>query len=119
MLANLKKTVKTDRKIILIGKNGQAEAQLVDLSLKEAGVISKRGAKEGTELELMFEIPALEDFITLSIKATVIHRHNSEDSIYLKLTFDPLSSTEQAALSDFIGYKQRLSAMGKKHISIN
>jgi hypothetical protein len=108
------KMVKTDRKIILIGKNGQTEAQLIDLCLTEAGVISQRGAKEGTQLELVFEIPALEDFITLHIKATVSHRHNSKDSIYLKLTFNSLSSIDKAALSDFLGYRQRLIEMGKK-----
>ncbi|MDA3808240.1 MAG: PilZ domain-containing protein [Thiomicrorhabdus sp.] len=105
--------VKTNRKIILIGKNGQAEGQLVDLSLTEAGVLTKRGAQEGTDLELVFEVPALEDFITLHINATVIHRHNSENLIYLKLSFARLNEFDSLALADFVDYKTRLLQLGQ------
>ena len=109
--------VRTDRKITLIGRNGQAEGQLVDLSLEQAGVISQRGAKEGTELELVFEIPALDTFVTLHIKATVSHRHNSENSIYLKLKFDNLSYDDNKALTDFLDYKNRLLKLGQQKYS--
>ncbi len=105
--------VKTDRKITLIGQNGQAEGQLVDLSLIEAGVLTKRGAREGTHLELVFEVPALKEFITLHINATVIHRHNSENAIYLKLSFLPLNESDSLALADFVDYKTRLLELGQ------
>ncbi|BCN92647.1 hypothetical protein THMIRHAM_04320 [Thiomicrorhabdus immobilis] len=108
---------KTDRKALLIGKNASAEATLVDLSLFEAGVITPRGAKEGTELKLEFEIPALGEFTTLSINTSVTHRHNTEDKIYLKLEFASLSHFEQEALEDFFAYKKRLIDMGKRHHS--
>lgn len=105
---------KTDRKAVLIGKNATAEAILIDLSMHEAGVITPRGAKEGTELELEFEIPALGEFTVLRLTTKVIHRHNAEDDIYLKLQFTELSTYEESVLSDFLDYKQRLHEMGKK-----
>ncbi len=111
---NMNQTIKTDRRITLIGKNGQAVGRLVDLSLKEAGITTPRGARVGTELELVFELPALEQFITLRIKSTVTHRHNSSDSIYLKFRFGELSKIDAAALEDFVGYKLRLLAVGRK-----
>ncbi|WP_040726210.1 PilZ domain-containing protein [Thiomicrorhabdus sp. Kp2] len=104
---------KTNRKALLIGKNGSVEAILTELSLKGAGVRASRGAKEGTELELEFEIPSLGEFTTLCVKTTVTHRHNSEDEIYLKLLFEELSHFEQAAIKDFLEYKERLIQMGK------
>lgn len=110
----INQVVRTNRKITLIGKNGQAEGQLVDLSLTEAGVLTKRGAREGTDLELVFELPALEDFITLHINATVTHRHSSENEIYLKLSFAPLKEMEDLALADFIDYKNRLLKFGQR-----
>ncbi|MDX1353240.1 MAG: PilZ domain-containing protein [Thiomicrorhabdus sp.] len=105
---------KTDRKAILIGKNGSVEAHLTDLSLKGAGVKTSRGAKEGTDLELEFEIPALGEFTTLCVKTVVTHRHNSEDDIYLKLRFTELTSFEESAINDFLEYKERLIQMGKR-----
>ncbi len=110
---SINQVVRTDRKITLIGKNGQAEGQLVDLSLTEAGVLTKRGAREGTDLELVFELPALEDFITLHINATVTHRHSSENEIYLKLSFAHLNEIEGLALADFVDYKIRLLKLGQ------
>ena len=108
---------KTNRKAKLIGKNGSVEAQLLELSIEEAGVRTPRGAKEGTELELEFEIPALGDFTTLCVKTVVTSRHNSEDEIYLKLAFVELSSFEQSVIQDFLDYKKRLIKMGKLHRS--
>jgi len=105
---------KTERKAMLIGKNATAEAILIDLSIHEAGVITPRGAKEGTELELEFEVPALGEFTVLNLKTKVIHRHNSEDDIYLKLEFIALTAYENSIISDFLDYKQRLLEMGKK-----
>jgi len=86
---------KTDRKAILIGKNAKAEAILIDLSMNEAGVITPRGAREGTQLELEFEVPALGEFTVLRLTTKVIHRHNSEDDIYLKLEFTGLRTHEE------------------------
>jgi len=106
--------VKTNRKVMLVGKNGQAEATLVDLSTHHAGVVSQRGAKVGTELELIFEIPALETFVTLSLHAIVTHKHIAKDSTYLKFAFTNNSQHDHAALEDFIAYKQRLIQMGKQ-----
>jgi len=108
---------KTNRKAKLIGKNGSAEAQLVELSIGEAGVRTPRGAKKGTELELEFEIPALGDFTTLCINTVVTSRHNSEDEIFLKLHFLKLNAFEQSAIQDFLEYKKRLIKMGKLHHS--
>ena len=105
---------KTDRKAVLIGKNAKAEAILIDLSMNKAGVITTRGAKEGTQLELEFEVPAFGEFTILRLKTRVIHRHNSEDDIYLKLEFTGLTTYEESVLSDFLEYKQRLHEMGKK-----
>lgn len=109
-----KLSYKTDRKAVLIGKNAKAEAILIDLSMNKAGVITPRGAKEGTELELEFEVPAFGEFTVLRLTTKVIHRHNSEDDIYLKLEFVGLSTHEESVLSDFLDYKQRLRDMGKK-----
>ncbi|WP_029406824.1 PilZ domain-containing protein [Thiomicrorhabdus sp. Milos-T2] len=105
---------KTERKALLIGKNATAEATLVDLSIHEAGVITPRGAKEGTELKLQFEIPTQEEFTTLTLNTIVTDRHNAEDKIYLKLEFEPLNSADKNALKQFFDYKQRLINMGKR-----
>jgi len=105
---------KTNRKAKLIGKNASADAILVDISMNEAGVTTPRGAKVGTELGLEFEIPAFDEFTTLTVQTKVTHRHNSEDEIYLKLQFTDLTAFEYDAISDFLAYKQRLIDMGKK-----
>lgn len=105
---------KTNRKALLIGKNASTEAILQDISITEAGVLTPRGAKPGTELELEFEIPALGEFTTLRLKTIVSHRHNIEDEIYLKLEFEELSDFDYEALSDFLAYKQRLIDMGRR-----
>jgi len=106
---------KTHRKAILIGKNASIDAILQDISIAEAGITTPRGAKEGTELELEFEIPALGEFTTLKLQTVVTHRHNIEDELYLKLQFQNMSDYEYEVLSDFIAYKQRLIDMGKTH----
>ncbi|NPA71426.1 MAG: PilZ domain-containing protein [Gammaproteobacteria bacterium] len=113
-LENADKPVKTNRKIILSGKNGQAHALLVDLSAQHAGVISQRGAKEGTELELIFEIPAFKQFVTLALSAVVSHRHRAKEGVYLKFSFTRNTPEEQAALEDFLAYKHRLLEMGRQ-----
>lgn len=105
---------KTNRKATLIGKNGSVEGVLAELSIDGAGVRANRGAKEGTELELEFEIPALGEFTTLCVKTVVTDRHNSEDDIYLRLHFESLTSFEHAAIKDFLEYKARLIQMGKR-----
>ncbi|WP_321275925.1 PilZ domain-containing protein [Thiomicrorhabdus indica] len=106
--------VKTDRRVTLIGKNGQAKAQMVDISTDGAGVLTPRGAKVGTELELVFEIPTAEYFQTLKILGTVTHRHHTEQGIYLELTFDDLSFQEERYIREFVDYKNRLHSMGKR-----
>jgi len=103
---------KTNRKAKLIGKNGSADVQLAELSIKEAGVRTLRGAKEGTELELEFEIPAFGEFTKLCVATTVTQRHHSEDNIFLKLQFIHLSDFEFSAINDFLEYKARLIKMG-------
>ena len=112
MLTN--QSFQTERKALLIGKNAQVDAILKDISIKNAGVITPRGAREGTELELEFELPAMGEFITLSIATEVVHRHNVNDDIYLKLKFKPLSTSQHNAIQDFLNYKQRLRDLGKK-----
>lgn len=106
--------VKTDRRVTLIGKNGEAKAQLVDIDIEGAGVLSPRGAKVGTELELVFEIPTAVYFQTLRILARVTHRHHTEDGIYLDMEFDHLSAQDERYIREFIDYKNRLHTMGKK-----
>lgn len=106
--------VKTDRKVIVRGRNGQAEGQLVDLSPSGVGVIVNRGAREGTELEVEFELPALGYFRTFQLHGKVTHRHNSHDQVYLTIAFDKLNDEDLAGLEDFIEYKNRLSRLNKK-----
>ncbi|WP_319380197.1 PilZ domain-containing protein [Thiomicrorhabdus sp.] len=106
--------IKTDRKALLIGKNGHAQGKLVELSANEAGIIATRGAQPGTELELVFEIPAHQRFVTLKVLTTVTHRHNTNHGTYLKLDFKNLSAENEAAIQDFLDYKNRLKELGKK-----
>jgi hypothetical protein len=113
----IKTHVQTDRPITLHGRNGHAHGHLVDLSTKGIGVLSDRGAKEGTELQAEFEIPALGRFVTLRPVGKVIHRHNSGDYIYLTIRFDGLSDEEKEAIEDFIDFKTRLSQLGKSKLS--
>jgi len=103
---------KTSRKAKLIGKNGSVDVELAELSNKDAGVRTLRGAKEGTELELEFEIPAFGEFTKLCIKTVVTQRHHSEGDIFLTLQFNPLSEFESSAINDFLEYKARLIKMG-------
>ena len=110
-----KQSYRTERKIILVGKNASVDAVLKDLSINEAGVVTPRGAREGTELELQMELPAASgDFVNLSIDTIVTHRHNVEDDIYLKLHFSYLTEEQHQVISDFLAYKQRLIDMGKR-----
>ncbi|MBD3755472.1 MAG: PilZ domain-containing protein [Gammaproteobacteria bacterium] len=115
--AQLDSRVKTSRKVIVHGRNGQAEGELVDLSLKGVGVIVNRGAREGTELEAEFELPALGTFRVFHLLGKVTHRHNTGDQVYLTITFHKLNDEDQAALEDFIDYKNRLSRLNKKEYS--
>jgi len=103
---------KTNRKAKLIGKNGSVDVQLAELSIKEAGIRTLRGAKEGTELELEFEIPAFGEFTKLCIATVVTQRHYSEDNIFLRLQFSNLTDFEYSAINDFLEYKARLIKMG-------
>lgn len=107
-------SVKTDRTVTLIGKNGQANAVLADLSVENAGVQSPRGARVGTELELVFEIPTSEYFRTLRIYGKVTHRHNNDKGAYLKLHFQNITPTQRQYILEFIEYKQRLAKMSQK-----
>lgn len=106
--------VKTDRRVTLIGKNGEAKATLVDIDIDGAGILTPRGARVGTELELVFEIPTAEYFQTLNILATVIHRHHTDHGIYLDMEFNDLSLQEERYIREFVDYKNRLISMGKK-----
>lgn len=110
----IRQSFPTQRKASLIGKNAKVSAVLKELSLNHAAVISPRGAPLGTELELIFEIPASDQFITLSIVTNVIHKHNSGDDIYLKLEFENLSFKAREALKKYLDYKQRLRDFSKK-----
>ncbi|MBN2647984.1 MAG: PilZ domain-containing protein [Thiotrichales bacterium] len=106
--------VKTERSVTLIGKNGQAQGILADLSTESAGVQSPRGAQVGTELELVFEIPTAEYFRELRILGKVTHRHNTSLGAYLKLQFEAISPLQRQYINEFIAYKQRLAELGKK-----
>ena len=106
--------VKTNRKVTLIGKNGSAQATLVDLSLDGAGILSPRGARVGTELELIFEIPTSEYFRTLNILATVTHRHHTDEGNYMEMRFDDLENRQEQYIREFIDYKNRLLSLGQK-----
>lgn len=110
--------VETDRPILLIGQNGQAQGQLVNLSRGGVGVLTPRGAREGTELKLEFEIPAFGVFTPLSLFGKVMHRHNASDQIYLGIVFDHPTTEEIEAIDDFIAYKERLKEMGKRRHSV-
>ncbi|QCU89492.1 PilZ domain-containing protein [Thiomicrorhabdus sediminis] len=108
-----KNKYQTSRKATLIGQNASTEVILADLSSHHAGVLSPMGAREGTELELVFEIPAKQEFRTLKVMATVIHRHNSSEGIYLKLEFINLDLEQYEFITDFLDYKQRLLDMNE------
>ncbi|MDG6774796.1 PilZ domain-containing protein [Thiomicrorhabdus sp. ZW0627] len=116
MDSEIKNSVKTDRKITLYGRNGQAQAQLVDLSPNWIGVLTARGARIGTELEVEFELPAFEHFMLLTMVGKVTHRHNAGDKIYLAIEFNNPSQSDQAAIEDYINYKHRLSTLGQRII---
>lgn len=105
--------VPTDRPILLIGRNGQSHAKMVNLSIAGVGVLSERGAKEGTELKLEFEIPAFGEFTPMKLVGKVAHRHNASNQIYLGIVFDHPSAQDIAAIEDFIAYKERLKQLGK------
>jgi len=108
------KNYRTERKVTLVGKNASVEATLKDLSINSAGVITPRGAAEGTELELLLEIPAFGEFTKLTINSVVSHRHNVENEFYLKLEFVNLVDSQLNAIEDFLDYKQRLIDLGQK-----
>lgn len=108
------KVFATQRKAVLVGKNATVDAILSDISLREAGVLTPRGAAKGTELELRFELPAHGQFIDLAIQTEVTHRHNVEDQIYLKLEFQHLTAEQLKVIKAFLEYKQRLRDSGKK-----
>jgi len=107
-------SIKMDRKATLIGKNAQIECNLVEISNAYAAVVSPRGAKPGTELLLVFEIPALGFFTTLRIDTEVAVRQDTNSSVYLKLKFKNLKPHDIEAIDDFIAYKNRLKEMGTK-----
>ena len=107
--------VKTDRVATLIGKNGQAHAHMVMLSPKFVGVISSRGAKVGTRLEVKFEIPAFGYFTELKIPAIVTERHDTQEGIFLTLMFENIDEKSLAAIQDFIEYKKRLHESNLHH----
>ncbi|WP_373019544.1 PilZ domain-containing protein [Thiomicrorhabdus sp.] len=117
MDSTTKNTVKTDRKIILYGRNGHTQAQLVDLSPEWIGVLTARGARVGTELEVEFELPAFEHFVLLNLVGKVTHRHNSGNQIYLSIEFNNIGENDQAAIKDYINYKHRLSKLSQRIIN--
>lgn len=105
---------KTDRKATLIGKNGQAQGQLKEISNEGVTVLTPRGARVGTELEVVFEIPTSEYFRTLNILSTVVHRHHGENGIYLELQFNQLTANQKQYIGEFLDYKHRLQMLGRK-----
>jgi hypothetical protein len=102
------KVVKTDRTVKLIGKNGSAHAHMVWLSTQFAGVVSPRGAKVGTRLELEMELPAFGTFHTLRIPVIVTERHSTGDGYHLTLSFEEVKEEALDVIKDFIKYKERL-----------
>lgn len=108
-----RKQVKTDRKVILLGKKASTFARLIVVSVNGIGVVSPRGARVGTELETRFELPAFSRFKTFNLIGTVTHRHNAGDDIYLYIKFAKLNDDDRLALQDFIDYKNRLSQYSK------
>ena len=109
----LPKQVKTDRKVILLGKSASTFARLVVVSVNGIGVVSPRGARVGSQLETRFELPAFSRFKAFNLFGTVTHRHNVGDDIYLYITFSKLNEQDQLAMQDFINYKNRLSEYSK------
>lgn len=114
MTNELRRKVKTDRRVTLHGKSASAEGHLVDVSLRGIGVVSERGARIGTELDCVFELPAFSEFKTFDLQGVVTHRHNTGDEIYLHIAFDHLNDEDKSALQDFIDYKNRLSRASKR-----
>lgn len=108
------KVVKTDRIVTLYGGNASARGHLVDLSLEGVGVVSERGAREGTELDVEFELPVNDHFVLFRIHGKVTNRHNIGDEIYLHIHFEQPTPKERAGLQAFIDYKNRLSQASKQ-----
>lgn len=113
MKKQVQKQVKTDRKVVLLGKTASTFARLIVISVEGIGVVSPRGAPVGTTLETRFELPAFSRFKTFNLIGTVTHRHNAGDDIYLYLKFSKLNNNDRLALQDFIDYKNRLSQYSK------
>lgn len=109
-----------DRKITLVGETVTVEGQLKEISLRSVGVESPVKARVGTRLKLVFEIPALGYFQTLSPYGIVTHLHNTNTNggaYYLGIEYEQLTVDEQVYLQDFMAYKQRLQDQGRKKYS--
>ncbi|GAB6034036.1 PilZ domain-containing protein [Galenea microaerophila] len=107
--------VKTHRIATLYGRNGHAHAQMTELSTKYAVVISQRGAKVGTCLEIEFEIPAFGEFKTLRLQAKVTESLIVNEGYRLTLEFENIDSESLLAIKDFIAYKKRLHETSLHH----
>lgn len=100
--------VKTDRTVTLYGNNGKAHAHMLRLSSKFAEVVSQRGAKVGTRLEIEFEIPAFGKFTVIRLLGIVTEQHISENGYHLTIKFEKIDEKSRLAIQDFSAYKQRL-----------
>lgn len=106
-----------DRKMVLVGETVTVEGQLKEISIRSVGVESPVKARIGTRLKIVFEIPALGYFQTLSPYGIVTHLHNTNTNggaYYLGIDFEELTFEEVAFLEDFLAYKQRLQKQGKQ-----
>jgi len=107
--------VKTERVATLYGRNGKAHARMIQLSPKFAGVVSPRGAKIGTRLEIEFEIPAFGKVTVLRLPGIVTERHLTENGYHLTIQFEKIDNRSLSAIQDFIAYKERLHQANLRH----
>lgn len=108
------KFYKVDRKAILVGETVKVEGKLKDISMTGLVAISDKRASIGTRLEVQFEIPAFGEFEQMSIFAIVKEIINSNNAYLLRMEYEILTPQEQAAIQDFIDYKERLYKMGQR-----
>ncbi len=104
----------TDRSILIKGQTVSAKGNMIEISTGGVVVISPLKASAGTRVELVFEIPALEYFRTISCHAIVTQLEDITIGFRLVIKFEALPSKEYAFITDFLDYKDRLARLGKK-----
>lgn len=105
----------TDRHVTIKGRTVTVKGKLKKISQKEASVECSKKAGIGTRLELIFELPALGRFNSMSLYGHVKSLHNTTDGYYMTLTFEAPTPKDNEIIKDFVDYKKRLLKLGQKY----